>query len=149
MTSVRTLRTLSGLPELYEKPVSLRGSVRGFSMWPNLIPGDLLKAQLLQVSRLRPGMIVVFPEQSGFHKIVHRVLSVRNFGEFSVVVSGGDRSGRDRNNGYFSAGELIPVVAGVLRRGRYITVSRVSIPVFVSPLFVVRNHCRIVRKLLW
>ncbi len=132
-----------------ETPLFIRGNVRGFSMWPNLIPGDLLKAELLPVSKLRPGMIAVFPEQDGFNKTVHRVLSVRNFQGFSVVVSGGDRSGRDMYKRYFPADEMIPEVKGVLAGGRYRAVGRVSLPEPLSPLWVVKYYCRVVRRLLW
>lgn len=132
-----------------EKTVTLRGGVMGFSMWPNLIPGDILRAEMKSVSLLCAGMIAVFQDPGSETKIVHRVLSTGNSGNMLVVVSGGDRSGRDSVHRCLSFHESIPVVNGVLRRGRYRKVGSVKIPQVLSPLFVVRNHCRIVRGLQW
>jgi len=126
-----------------------RGWVRGLSMWPNLIPGDILKAEDIPVAELKAGMIVVFPETDRNKHIVHRVLSVQNVsGEF-VVESGGDRSGPDETQWYFASTDTITRVTGVLRQGHYRSIGSVSIPAVLSPPLLVRLHCGLVRKLLW
>ncbi len=57
------------------------GWVRGISMWPNLLPGDILRAEPVPAGDIRPGMVVVFPgNRAGGGPFVHRVLSVRILG---------------------------------------------------------------------
>ena len=126
-----------------------RGSVRGFSMWPNLIPGDILRAEDCSAENLIPGMIAVFPEPEENGDTVHRVVSVRNFSRFSIVVTEGDRSGRDEASRWFDKNSRLKMVTGVLRRGRYRPVTDFRVPEPLSPGFVVRLVCGIVRRMCW
>lgn len=126
-----------------------RGWVKGISMWPNLIPGDILKAEDIRVTELKSGMIAVFFKTEEELFVVHRVLGIRNTDEEVVVESGGDRSGPDEEEWHFSPSDRIKRVTGVLRRGNYRCVGSISIPVLFSPSLVVRIHCGIVRRLFW
>lgn len=126
-----------------------RGRVKGLSMWPNLIPGDILKAKDAPVTELKAGMIAVFSKPDKDFLIVHRVLSVRNTEEKITVESGGDRSGADEAEWHFTSRERIRIVTDVLRRGSYHSVGCISIPAALSPPLVVRFYCGIVRRLFW
>ncbi len=126
-----------------------RGWVKGISMWPNLIPGDILKAEDIRVTELKSGMIAVFLKTDEELLVVHRVLSVRDSDKEVIVESGGDRSGPDEAEWHFSPSDRIKRVTGVLRRGNYRCVGSISIPVLFSPSLVVRIHCGIVRRLFW
>ena len=118
-------------------------------MWPNLIPGDILKAEKIEVTDLRPGMIAVFPQSDSEDVIVHRVLKVRNSNSHVVVTSSGDRSGVDGDSRNFEGFHSVLQVTGVLRSGVYRQVSHLTIPLFLSPSAVVRFYCAVVRKLFW
>lgn len=126
-----------------------RGWVKGISMWPNLIPGDILRAEDIPVTELKAGMIAVFSSTDEELLIVHRVLSVRNSDKEITVESGGDRSGPDESEWHFSHSERIRKIAGVLRRGNYHRIGSVSIPTSLSPPLVVRLYCGIIRRLFW
>ncbi|MCD4708732.1 MAG: hypothetical protein K8S62_13445 [Candidatus Sabulitectum sp.] len=126
-----------------------RGWVKGISMWPNLIPGDILEAEDIRVTELKAGMIAVFSTTDEELLIVHRVLSVRNSNEEVTVESGGDRSGSDESEWHFPPSDSIKKVTGVLRRGNYRRVGSISIPTSLSPSLVVRFYCGIVRRLFW
>ncbi|NOQ23229.1 MAG: hypothetical protein GQ565_11350 [Candidatus Aegiribacteria sp.] len=126
-----------------------RGWVKGLSMWPNLIPGDILRAEECQAQNLKPGMIAVFAAEGGEHFIVHRVVSVRISSDNTVVQSAGDRSGLDEGQWRFISSDHVTMVTGVLRRGKYHNVGSLSIPMFLSPSLLVRIYCGIVRKLFW
>ena len=126
-----------------------RGWVKGLSMWPNLIPGDILKAEEIPVVELKPGMIAVFCKPNDKLLVVHRVLSVRNTDEGVTVESGGDRSGPDETEWCFSSSDRIRKVTRVLRRGNYRRVGHMSVPAVFSAPLVVRLYCGIVRRLFW
>jgi len=128
---------------------NLRGWVRGFSMWPNLIPGDILRTVPWPADLLRPGMIAVFPEEGQDGDTVHRVISVRNCSCFSVVATAGDRSGMDEMKRRIEGGMCVGRVTGVLRLGRYRPVSRLKVPEMISPIPVVSIVCGIVRRFFW
>jgi hypothetical protein len=130
-------------------PENSRGWVKGLSMWPNLIPGDILRSEMRRVTELRPGMIAVFPYGDGSTKRVHRVIRVRNYSGFVTVLSAGDRSGTDNIQGSFKAKHSLQVVNGVLRCGRYRKVTRFTIPPVFSPGIFVRLYCGIVRRFQW
>ena len=126
-----------------------RGWVKGLSMWPNLIPGDILKAEDIPIKELEPGMIAVFSPADKEFRIVHRVLSVRKTDKEISVQSGGDRSGPDGSEWHFTPSDKIKTVTGVLRRGNYRRIGRLSIPADISPPLIVRLYCGIIRKLFW
>jgi hypothetical protein len=94
-------------------------------------------------------MIVVFPGTGRENHIVHRVLSIRNANNELVIKSGGDRSGPDEAQWYFASTDRIRMVTGVLRRGRYRSISSISIPAVLSPSLLVRFYCGFVRRLFW
>ncbi len=126
-----------------------RGWVKGLSMWPNLVPGDILKAEDIPVVELKAGMIAVFSKADKELLIVHRVLSTRKTRNEFIVESGGDRSGPDEEEWHFSTSDRIKKVTSVLRRGNYRRVGDISVPAVLSPPLVVRLHCGIVRRLFW
>jgi len=132
-----------------KQPHEERGWVKGLSMWPNLIPGDILKAEDVPVAELKAGMIVVFSETDRENHIVHRLLSIRNADNKFVIKSGGDRSGPDNEPWYFASTDRIRRVTGVLRRGHYRSIGSISIPAVLSPPLLVRLYCGLVRKLFW
>jgi len=125
------------------------GYVRGFSMWPNLIPGDILKTQIMKADQLRPGMIAVLPIHGECNSIVHRIRTVRNFQGSIVVSTYGDRAGKDFALSVLHSSDRIKAVCGVLRGGRYRKITRWRIPAFLSTEFSVRLACRIVRRVFW
>jgi hypothetical protein len=118
-------------------------------MWPNLVPGDILKAEDVQATEIRPGMIAVLSRADEGITIVHRILRVCRTEQEIVVETGGDRSGPDEAEWHFSFSDEIKRVTAVLRRGSYCRISCFSVPTVLSPLPVVKLHCRIVRKLFW
>ena len=126
-----------------------RGWVKGLSMWPNLIPFDILSSKYVAARDLKPGMIVVFPNKygSGFH--VHRILSIRNFPSGIVVKSCGDSSGIDEDFLIMNHQGMIRIVNGVLRAGRYRLVSSFVIPCFSMREALVTLYNRIVRRIFW
>lgn len=126
-----------------------RGWVKGLSMWPNLIPGDILRVEKCQVRNLKPGMIAVFFNTDTKLFIVHRVISFQTLSANTIVQSGGDRSGLDEMKWHLKSSDSILRITGVLRGGRYESVRSLSVPVFLSPSLLVRLHCGIVRKLFW
>jgi len=132
-----------------KQPHEQRGWVKGISMWPNLIPGDILKAVDTPVAELKAGMIIVFPEKDRENHIVHRVLSIRNVGNEFVIESGGDRSGPDDVKWYYASTDRLRMVTSVLRRGHYRSIGSISIPAVLSPPLLVRVHCGFVRRLFW
>jgi len=132
-----------------KQPHEERGWVKGLSMWPNLIPGDILKAREIPVAELEAGMIVVFPGTDRENPVVHRVLSIQNTNNELVIKSGGDRSGPDEAQWNFAPTDRIRMVTGVLRRGHYGRISSVSIPAVLSPSLLVRVYCGLVRRLFW
>ncbi|MCP4648234.1 MAG: hypothetical protein GY852_10975, partial [bacterium] len=67
----------------------VRGWVKGNSMWPNLISGDILSAATIKASTLRPGMILVFGNWDSPRPIVHRVKSIRNLNGTLYVTTAG------------------------------------------------------------
>ena len=125
------------------------GRVKGLSMWPNLIPGDILKAEEIPVAELKAGMIAVFSKPDKELFIVHRILSIRKSRNEFIFESGGDRSGPDEAEWRFSSSDRIKKVTCVLRRGNYRAVGHISVPAVFSPPLVVRLYCGIVRRLFW
>ena len=125
------------------------GWVKGLSMWPNLIPGDVLRAEEIPVAELKAGMIAVFFKAEEELLVVHRVLSVQDSDKEVIVESGGDRSGPDDTPWHFLASDRIKKVTAVLRRGSYRSIGSVLIPSVFSPSLVVRLHCSVVRRLFW
>ena len=126
-----------------------RGWVKGLSMWPNLIPGDILKAEDIPVTELKSGDIAVFSKTGKDQLIVHRVLHIRNTDKGIAVKSGGDRSGPDEAEWHFFPLDRIKRVTGVLRRSNYRCIGGISIPSVLSPPLVVRLYCGFVRRLFW
>ena len=126
-----------------------RGWVKGFSMWPNLIPGDILRAENFPAEDLEPGMIAVFPEHGETGDTVHRIVSLRNCSGFSVVVTAGDRSGIDTAKRYIQKGTQLKRITGVLRMGKYRRATSLHVPELLSPLPVVRLVSGIVRRFFW
>lgn len=128
---------------------SVYGYVRGFSMWPLLIPGDILRAEAVPMSGLSAGDIVVL-EPGSDEPVVHRLMDISGMdsGCFNLITAG-DRSGVDSQR-RINVGEELLRITGVLRRGRWKVPLRKPLPLCARlPLTVVRLHCRLVRKLFW
>lgn len=125
----------------------IRGFVRGLSMWPALIPGDILRAERRPVSSVIPGQIVVLGHGTK-EQVVHRVIRAVAKGGRVLFFTAGDRSGRDAPL-LLEQLDTIPVVIGVLRRRKYRAVSPRACWAGQMPGVAVRMHCAIVRKLRW
>lgn len=116
-------------------------------MWPALIPGDILRAERRAVSRVLPGQVVVVGHGTN-EQIVHRVVRTVAKGGRVLLLTAGDRSGRDAPV-IVEQFDTLPVVIGVLRRRKYRAVGRRSRWAEQMPDVLVRVHCAIVRKLRW
>ncbi len=125
------------------------GYVRGFSMWPNLIPGDILRTRPTEARLLRPGMVAVLPVLDEGKSIVHRIRTVRNFSGSVIVSTYGDRGGKDPDPFIIPSGCSVAEVNGVLRKGRYRKITRWFVPGFLSCKFAVMIFCWIVRRIFW
>jgi len=125
------------------------GYVKGLSMWPNLVPGDILKTQPRLACMLKPDMITVLNSNPEEKTIVHRIQTVRNFSNCVIVSTYGDRGGKDPERYIFSSHDITESVSGVLRAGRYRTVSKLKLPLFLSYKFSTRLLCWIVRHFFW
>jgi len=125
------------------------GYSRGLSMWPVLIPGDVLRARPVPAAELLPGDVIVLDTDSE-QPVVHRLLEASPSGGGMVrLTTGGDRSGMDPQREV--DGEMtILRVEGVLRRGRWMVPGRRSAGILaLLPSFIVRFHCRMVRRHSW
>lgn len=126
----------------------ISGWVKGSSMAPSLVHGDLLRTEPRLAGELRPGMICVFHPESGI-PIVHRIVGIRNLKAFILVKTMGDSSGIDDQRWILAKEERIATVRGVLRAGKY------RRPVNLSPFSVLRikylrkRMSAIVRYLWW
>ncbi len=125
-----------------------RGYVRGLSMWPNLIPGDILKTEEIPITNLKPQMIALFPEAKNTF-IVHRVLAIKHDKDKIIVNTGGDRSGPDQDNWNYQANDTLLKIIGVLRKGQYRTITKAKIPHLISPNIIIRIYNKIIRTLFW
>lgn len=124
------------------------GWVNGYSMWPNLIPGDMLKTAYVDLSGLRPGMIIVFPWEKTGSFAVHRIRTIRSVPDGTILGTAGDYSGMD--DFYLRAGEeqLFRIVTGVLRRGKYRKVTGFRAWPFAGPRLA-RLSLSLARRFLW
>ena len=125
------------------------GHVKGYSMWPCFIPGDILRAGEVRVGQLSAGDIVVLDSDSST-PVVHR-LKKMNMNENGTVtlVTEGDRSGQDPPRTLDPKEELLRVV-GVLRRGKWKKPKRYFITILRKvPGRFVTVHCRIIRRICW
>ncbi len=122
---------------------------KGLSMWPALIPHDILRTEKITACELEPGDITVLPEENG-KRIIHRFIEKYQISEESIVLTtAGDRSGTDEPLQMNTNGELFRVI-GVLRKGRWSTPLRKASPLaYRFPVCIIRFHCRLVRKLYW
>jgi hypothetical protein len=85
------------------------------SMWPALLPGDLVRAVEADGNSLEPGAVVVIEEAGG--PFIHRfVRYARPRGLRSLMLTAGDGSGRDRPR---PIPERVLEGRGVLRSGRW------------------------------
>ncbi|MFO7625809.1 MAG: S24/S26 family peptidase [Candidatus Fermentibacteraceae bacterium] len=125
----------------------MRGFVRGLSMWPALIPGDILRAMRQPVSSVLPGQVVVLGHGTK-DQVVHRVVRTVKRGGRVLLYTAGDRSGRDAPL-LLEQFDTVPVVIGVLRRRKYRPLCRRALWAENVPEIAVRVHCAIVRRLRW
>ncbi len=125
------------------------GWVNGFSMWPNLFPGDILRTEWTEAGNIACSQIVVFPDAGGDGFVVHRVCWVRNLNERLILATQGDSSGRDDFLLELSPTCPIRVVNGVLRRGKYKTVMHIRIPVWLRRRKIMELSTRLARLYYW
>jgi hypothetical protein len=91
------------------------GRVQGLSMFPALLPGDLVRAVRRSGNSLAPGQVVVLEEDLG--PFLHRfVRYVRPRGLGALLLTAGDGSGPDDPR---PVPERVLVAVEVLRRGRW------------------------------
>ena len=127
----------------------LYGYVKGTSMWPELIPGDILRAIRVLPAELNPDEIIVLNYRSE-NPVVHRLISIEKGSNNDIELhTAGDRSGADTPTCIFKNEELLKVI-GVLRKGRWKTPGEKPFQLTSQiPGIIVRVHCKLVRKLLW
>lgn len=124
------------------------GYVRGFSMWPCFIPGDILKAREIKAEEVLPGDIVVLGQDTP-EPVVHRLIEkkVDENGKLRILTAG-DRSGPDTSRNIVPERELLKVI-GVLRKRVWKKPSGPAEFFRKVPFYVVRLHCLAVRRLFW
>lgn len=128
----------------------LYGGVRGLSMWPTFIPGDILRAREVPARSVLPGQILVLEGRGPEMPVVHRLVQVTvNSPDSMTLLAAGDRGGDDLPREIPSEA-TVPVVTGVLRRGFWKKPARRP-PGLISrlPYSLVRLHCALVRRLCW
>jgi len=126
------------------------GYVRGLSMWPALIPGDLLRAAPAAVSSLEPGEIVVMRSGPEVTPVVHRLVKTVRIADGTVELhTAGDRGGADQPFEKAPDDTLLRL-SGLLRRSRWRQPIR-AMPEWICrlPAIFVRLHCALVRRLEW
>lgn len=124
------------------------GWVKGRSMSPSLIHGDLLRTETVAVQDLRPGMVCVF-ESRELDPVVHRITGLRNLKTGSIVTTRGDGSGRDSFRWFIENDASLRKVTGVLRAGRFRRPRSLSGLVTFVPGVLSRRLAGIVRRFLW
>ena len=132
-----------------EKGSFLYGYVKGTSMWPELIPGDILRAVRVLPADLSIDEIIVLNYRTD-NPVVHRLISIREGSNGSVELNTtGDRGGAD-TPALISKNEELLKVIGVLHKGKWKTPGRKPFPLAsVIPCIIVSVHCRLARKLFW
>ena len=132
-----------------EKGGVLYGYVKGTSMWPELIPGDILKAVRVLSAELNPGEIIVLNYRTD-SPVVHRLISIEEGSNSDIELhTAGDRGGADFPARIFKSEELLRVI-GVLKKGKWKTPGKKPFPLASAiPCIIVKVHCILVRKLSW
>ena len=127
----------------------LYGYVKGTSMWPELVPGDILRAVRILPAELKPNEIIVLNYRSD-NPVVHRLISIKEISDSNIELhTAGDRGGADPPAQICGNEELLRVT-GVLRKGIWKTPGRRPFPfASVIPSIIVRVHCKLARKLFW
>mgnify|MGYP006292348357 CR=1 FL=1 len=125
------------------------GYVKGYSMWPCLIPGDILKARKAFIEDVTIGDIVVLNANAS-KPIVHRLIrKEKSGGNHLEITTAGDRSGNDPPRSVLLNGELL-VVNAVLRNGKWKKPKEQSSVLYRRfPASIVRLHCFLVKRLCW
>lgn len=124
------------------------GYVRGFSMWPCFIPGDILKAMEVKAEEVLPGDIVVVDIDTP-EPVVHRLIEKNEDGSGKLsILTAGDRSGPDSSRTVEPKRELLKIT-GVLRMRVWKKPSGSSDFFRKVPFFAVRLHCQAVRRFFW
>lgn len=125
------------------------GYVKGTSMWPELIPGDILRAVMMKAERITPGDIIVISHTSQ-NPVVHRCTEKRSQDDNSIILrTAGDRGGSD-SPGQMNPEEEFLKVTGVLRNGSWKSPRRKPFTHSSAvPDCIVSLHCRVVRKFFW
>ena len=132
-----------------EKDGVLYGYVKGLSMWPGFIPGDILMAERVVPADLNPDEIIVLNYRSD-NPVVHRLISIEKGSNNSIELhTAGDRSGKDAPTQLIGNEKLLKVI-GVLRKGRWKTPFNKPFPLSSRiPGVIVSVHCKFVRKIFW
>jgi len=125
----------------------LYGFVKGTSMWPAFIAGDVLRAEPILAADASPGDVIVI-QQDNDSPIVHRLLTIESRENGFRLQTAGDRSGNDPSLNVPPDLELLRIT-GVLRMGSWNAVPDRFPLAGLVPSLMLRLHCRIVRILQW
>lgn len=125
------------------------GYVKGTSMWPELIPGDILRAEMVTAEKVSPGDIVVFAYKSN-NPVVHRLIAIdTQINNSLLLFSAGDRSGEDPPT-VIQMEEKLLRIRNILRNGFWKKPGRKSFPLSSKlPNFIIKLYCKLIRKLFW
>lgn len=119
------------------------GTVKGISMLPALLPGDLVRALERDGAALSPGQVIVVEDGDG--SFVHRFVRYSDAaGLPSLILTAGDRSGPDSPR---PVPARILVADSVLRRGRWRRIPP-RIPLPPMPGRFVGRAVRLLKRLL-
>lgn len=121
------------------------GIVRGMSMWPALLPGELVRAEEADGASLRPGDVVVLEDPDG--PFVHRFVRYTRIGGLPRLLhSAGDYSGPDQAR--LVPGTVLTRVE-VLRSGRWRRVPGNRVALGMVPLHAAALAARLLLRLVW
>ncbi|MBD3370133.1 hypothetical protein GF402_07210 [Candidatus Fermentibacteria bacterium] len=125
---------------------NLYGFVKGRSMWPALLPGDVLKAEYVATKEIRQGDIIVRITSKG-SPVVHRFVRIINLLDGRrFMQTSGDRSGLDKPSAIQS--KTLKVFA-VLRRRKWRRPMNRHFPLaMLVPTKLMNIHLKLARRFL-
>jgi len=123
------------------------GFVRGTSMWPAFVAGDVLRAEVIHAEDATAGDVLVIQHEEA-STVVHRLFSIEIAEAGLRLQTAGDRSGMDQPLYIAPETELLRIT-GVLRLGSWKAVPDRFPLAGMIPGLILRLHCGLVRKLQW